>query len=169
MVTADRLILELNHLGLHFLVGETSKESAHRLSPTTILASLAGQTDARLRMAIIALLLYRPDFAQAIPEALNQLKRLDRQTLELYYTAAVFLQQIYLEQLRRTIIQWQVLPDLFSQELDIPDSDNPQERLHLLSERHRKLSGLSINWMGTYQYAAKRLISRLEKEAAWAA
>jgi hypothetical protein len=169
MRTADRLISELNYLGLHFLVGETSKEYHHRLSPATILAGLAGHTDARLRMALTALLLYQPSIAQAIPEALKQLNKRDQKTLKLNYTAAVFLQQINQEPLQKTITHWQILPDLFSQELGIPDDVPPQRKLHLLSELHRKISGLSINWIGTYQYTVKRLISRLEKEAVWIA
>jgi hypothetical protein len=119
-------------------------------------------------MALIALFLYQPAFAKAVAEALEQLDETDQTKLKLFYTAAMLLQQIHAERLRLLCPQ-ETLPDLFSFELDIPLTGSPKVRLRQLAARHRVLSGWSFNWLGTYQYAAKRLITRLEKEAVWAA
>ncbi len=168
MISPDVLTASINNHGLHFVVGGiSSDEPLPRLSPAAILAGLSEQSDARLRMAIIALLLYRPDLAAFIPTAIGMLDGAGQQALKLFCTAAVLLQQIHDERLKRLIPQWQVLPDYFSQELNLPQTGSPQDRLFSLSLIHRRLSGLAANWMGTYQYAAERLMIGLEKEVSW--
>jgi len=169
MKSADELIAQLDALGLHFVIGGAIAEPAQSLSPEELLAALAQQPDARLRMALIALLLYHPEFALAVPAALTRLNESDQLTLKLFYTASVLLQWIHAERLRRLLGQWEPLPDLFSQELGISPAGNPRTQLRRLSERHRVLAGLAANWMGTYEHAAERLMTRLEREAEWAA
>ena len=167
--SADELIGALNALGVHFLAGGESVVPFPALPPARLLAALAQQTDARLRLAIVALLLWRPELARAIPEATAYLAEPALTTLKLFYTAAVLLQQEYAAQLHDLLGQWESLPGLFSEELQIPPTDNTEARLKRLGERHRALSGLAANWIGTYKYAAERLIKRLEWEAQWAA
>jgi len=164
---ADELVSALNTLGVHFLAGgETG--GASLLSPAQLLVALAGQTDARLRLAIVPLLLCRPDLARAVPEATMQLTEPALTTLKLFYTAAVLLQQEYAAKLRDLLGRWEPLPDLFSKELKVPSAGSPEARLKRLGERHRTLSGLAANWIGTYRHGAERLIRRLEWEAQWA-
>jgi len=160
--SADELISALNALGVHFLAGGESGGLPPALPPARLLAALAQQTDARLRLAIVALLLCRPDLARAVPEAAAHLIEPALITLKLFYTAAVLLQQEYAAQLHHLLGQWEPLPGLFSEELQIPPTDNTEARLKRLGERHRALSGLAANWIGTYKYAAERLLKRLE-------
>ncbi|MEW6718337.1 MAG: hypothetical protein AB1345_12670 [Chloroflexota bacterium] len=167
--SVEELIAELYALGLHFVIGEKPLHTTQRLPPEDLLAGLARQTDARLRMALTALFLYRPTLVSAIPGALARLKEIHQTNLKLFYTAAAILQFVYVERLQAHLPLWQPLPDLFSQELNIPQRGDPHERLRHLSARHYEISGLAVNWVGTYQYAATRLITRLEKEEAWAA
>jgi len=167
--SADELIGALNALGVHFLAGGESVVPFPALPPARLLAALAQQTDARLRLAIVALLLWRPELARAIPEATAYLAEPALTTLKLFYTAAALLQQEYAAQLHDLLGQWEPLPDLFSEELQIPPADSTEVRLKRLGECHRSLSGLAANWIGTYKYAAERLIKRLEWEAQWTA
>ena len=167
--SGDELIGALNALGVHFLAGGESVVPFPALPPARLLAALAQQTDARLRLAIVAFLLCRPELAHAVPEATAYLIEPALTTLKLFYTAAVLLQQEYAAQLHDLLGQWEPLPGLFSEELQIPPTDNTEARLKRLSERHRALSRLAANWIGTYKYAAERLIKRLEWEAQWAA
>jgi hypothetical protein len=167
-ISADELIGTLNALGVHFLAGGESVE-ASPLPPARLLAALAEQADARLRLAIVPLLLCRPEFAHAVPEAAAHLAEPSRTTLKLFYTAAVLLQQEYAVQLRSLLGRWEPLPDLFSRELQVPSTGSLEARLRRLGERHRVSSGLAANWIGTYRYAAERLIKRKEWEAQWAA
>ena len=59
-------------------------------------------------------------------------------------------------------------PDLYCAELGMSDKGNPKERLQHLAQRHTTLTGLALNWVGTYEHAVQRLIRRLESEALWA-
>ena len=167
--SAEGLTAELQAHGLHFLIGERPAPSTPRLSSAELLAGLTRQADARLRAALIALLLYNPALGKAVPEALSQLEGRERMTLKLYYTATVILQAKYAERLRLLAPGWRPLPDLFSQELDIPMHENQRVRLQQLGKLHRQITGLAANWPGTYEYAASRLIRRLEKEVLWTA
>ncbi|MCL4506203.1 MAG: hypothetical protein M1434_10065 [Chloroflexi bacterium] len=88
LCTPDELVGALDALGVHFLSGGDSSPRARSLAPAELLAQLAAQPDARLRLAIIPLLLCRPEFASAAPTALEQLTEQRRQTFKLYYTAA---------------------------------------------------------------------------------
>jgi hypothetical protein len=163
----DELIATLESLGLHFVIGREQGEVAP-VPPAVLIAGLAEQTDARLHMALTALFLYRPYFADQVSEVLASLSPAAGQRLKIYYTAAVFLQQAYQEALEQVGLSGQTLPDLFSAELDIPPEIPPQEALRRLGEYHRHTMGLAANWVGMYHHAAKRLITRLQKEAAWA-
>jgi hypothetical protein len=87
----------------------------------------------------------------------------------LYYTAAHFLQAEYMVELEKGLKVFQKLPDLFSRELNITKRGSPEDSLKELACRHIEISGLPLNWYGTYQYAAVRVLTRLKKERQWAA
>ena len=53
--TADELVSALNALGVRFLAGGEDVESPATLPPARLLAALAQQRDARLRLAIVPL------------------------------------------------------------------------------------------------------------------
>jgi hypothetical protein len=63
----------LAQLDVHF-VSWTRPVSGARLAkrPVTLIASLAEQDEARLRLAIIPLMLRHPDLANIVPEAVKQ-------------------------------------------------------------------------------------------------
>lgn len=165
----DELVSTLNSLGIHFVAGgEKVRKLAYAMSPSELLAALARQSDARLRLAIIAVLLYRPEFANAVPEAITRLAEPAQSTLELFYTAAMLLQQKYADRLQSLLGAREPLPDFFSRQLGIATSGDAQFRLKQLAERHRVWSGLDINWLGTYEHAVERVIKRLERESQWA-
>jgi hypothetical protein len=65
------------------------------IRPSALLADLVRQPSARVRNAVIAVLLAYPDYAEAVPAALERLRPAEQQTLRLFYTAAVLLQQEY--------------------------------------------------------------------------
>jgi hypothetical protein len=167
MTSTNELITTLESLGLHFVTGGEQRE-ATPVSPSVLIAGLAEQTDARLHMALTALLLYLPHFADEVSAALISLSPVAGQRLKIFYTAAVFLQQTYQEALEQVGLSGQTLPDLFSAELGIPPEIPPHEALRRLGEYHRRKTGLAANWVGMYHHSAKRLITRLRKEAAWA-
>ena len=164
---ADRLVTELNRLGVHFVTGGEPEGLVLPLSPVELLAGLTAQSEARLSLALIPLLLVHPELAAAVPEALIRLAEREQLTLKLFYTAAVILQQFHAEQLRALLGRYDPLPDHFAAELGIPTSGYYVNQLKYLGERHRTLSGLAINWVGTYHHAADRLLKQFTLEVQW--
>ena len=79
------------------------------------------------------------------------------------YTASVFLQRKYQERLSGIFGTQTQLPDLYSSKLGVSLDVNPDTSLANLSKRHQALSGQFINWLGTYEHAAERLIKHMEK------
>lgn len=63
-----------------------------------------------MRAAVIAVLLACPEYAEAVPAALERLQPLERLTLGCFYTAAMLLQQEYAGRLRQFVSsRWQWL------------------------------------------------------------
>lgn len=167
MWSADQLVAELNRLGVHFVTGGGVERSTPSLPSAALLAGLASQPEARLRLALIPLLLAHPEVATAVPEALARLPKREQLTLKLFYTAAVILQQCHAEQLRALLGWYDLLPDRFATELGVLTEGDCLARLKHLGERHQALSGLAINWVGTYHHAADRLLKQLSLEVQW--
>jgi len=167
MIQANKLLAEMNRIGVHFLVGEDQLVLTEPLSPAALLAGLAAQTDARLRLALIAVLLQHPEFAEQSHAALEMLDDKHHLNFKLYYTAAHFLQIAYKIQLRNILGQFNMLPDFYSEELKITKVGSVTDQLKRLAERHKEISEVSLNWYGTYKHAAQRIITRLELEQKW--
>ncbi len=165
----DFLTAELQSRGLLYLAGPLPAPPVSQLKEEVLLAELARQQDARLRSALIPLFLQQPHFAGVLPIALNQLNPKEQMTLKTYYTAAVILQDEFERALREYIPNWHPLPDLYSTELGVKQKVDIATRLRQLSDFHTQLTGLTINWPGTYRHAAESLIHRLQQEVRWAA
>ncbi len=167
-LTADELVGVLDALDVHFLSGGVDSSRTRPVQPRELFAELATQEDARLQLAIIPLLLRHPEFAESAHEATAHLPDRPRHTLQLFYTAAVFLQRQHYTILTRLVDSPQpLLPNDYADEYGLPSEDDPSLSLRLLGQKHAELSGLAINWTGAYQHAANRFISRLEHEALW--
>jgi hypothetical protein len=162
----ERLVAELAQLGVNYLSRQENVETIPRL-PRIILAELLRQQSSRVRTALISLFLANPQYASQIPAALKHLGTRDSLTLKLFYTAAVFLQQKYAGLLKKfSRSPWTELPDLFSSELAI-SGDSLQDQLIALGNLHMQLTGIKLNWVGTYESAAKDLIRRWQMEKVW--
>lgn len=168
-MNTDLLISELDRLGLHYLVGESVVTNTEPLKPESLLAGLSAHPDARVRHALIALLLFKPVFSDFALKATGLLTGKEKTRFMFYYTAGMLLQQIYISSLKHFVSDWKSIPDLFSSELGLPGSGTPSWRMQKLSELQNKKSRLSVDWPGTYNNIAERLIARCEKEHMWPA
>ena len=162
----SRLIDQLNSLGVYFLRGN-SLSPAMPLDSTTFLSALANSDEARLRLALIPLLLRCPDVAEYAPIVAFQLSQSAQVLFICYYTAAMLLQQKYRSRLENLIELSAPLSDHFSAELGLLPHQNPETDLRLLGEQQKRLSGQSLNWYGTYHHAAERFIIHLERRKLW--
>jgi hypothetical protein len=162
----ERLVAELELLGIRYLSRHTSDRAERVRPPDILLADLVRQPSARVRAAVIAVLLAHPEYAEAMPAALKRLRPAERRTLRLFYTAAVLLQREYAGRLR-TFVAGQWLPDRFAVDLGLPDTTSPRERLAALGRQHRQQAQAYVNWVGTYDSVAHRLLRSWEVEAQW--
>jgi hypothetical protein len=126
------------------------------------------QPSARVREAVIAVLLSHPTYAKAAPAALAQLPAPEQLILRFYFTAAMLLQRQYADLLRPHLTDpWHWLPDLFSRELGVTGEGAPRERLERLGAAQRASTGSIVNWTGTYENVARKLIRRCQVEQRW--
>jgi hypothetical protein len=132
------------------------------LSDSEILTELSTHEGARIQMALIPLLLRCPSFSDVVPDVVDTLSDSDGAVLKLYYTAAVLLQSIHENELRRFLGDISLLKDIYSKELEV-EGDSAEERLHSLAASHARLSGLDINWVGTYRHSAERFLKALTR------
>ncbi|MEO6061648.1 MAG: hypothetical protein ABIQ99_06905 [Thermoflexales bacterium] len=167
-VSDNRLVAELWTLGVPF-VGGAMETGTEALSPIRLLSGLASSPDARVQLGLIPLLLRRPEKAVALQEAAMSLGGQARIRLMCYATAAALLQVEHWERLLLATHATELLPDFFSSDLALAPDNDPDRRLDALAARQAVLSGRDLNWRGTYESAAVRLLTRLEREAAWTA
>jgi hypothetical protein len=162
----EQLIAELGLLGIRYLSRCTADRAERVRAPDALLADLVQQPSARVRNAVIAVLLSHPDYAEAIPAALERLGPDDRQTLQLLYTAAALLQQEHAERLR-SFVTGQQLADRFAADLELPHAASPRDQLAVLGRRHRQRTRTVVNWVGTYENVVRRLLRSWELEIQW--
>jgi death-on-curing protein len=163
----ERLVAELEQLGVRYLSRQTSERTIHNRLPHQLLADLVRQPSSRVRAALIALLLAQPSFAKYVPAALKSLPPEQVITLKLFYTAAVLLQHQYAASLQTFLgADWSRLPDLFSAEFNLPATASRQQ-LRVLAKLHQQKTGMILNWAGTYENAARHLLRRWELEQTW--
>jgi hypothetical protein len=164
MMIDNQLASELQRLEIAFLRGDAGSSS---VDPVELIAGLAASEEARLRLALIPLLVQRPDYSAHVNKALRLLDAAARLTLVCYYTAAVLLQRKYAEQLESMDSPFVPLPDYFAEELGLSTIGNPSKTLEMLADRQSTLSGERINWLGTYEHAFNRWWAQRKREATW--
>lgn len=132
------------------------------LSDSEVLVGLISHEGARIQMALIPLFLRHPHFIDFVPDVVEKLSEAEGTVLKLYYTAAVLLQDIHRDKLQRFLGDTSLLKDIYSEELGV-EGASTEERLHLLAASHVHLSGLDINWVGTYRHSANQFLKSLER------
>ena len=166
----EKLVAELELLGIRYLSRQSSYRADQVRSPEVLLADLIRQPSARVRAAVIAVMLSHPEYAGDVSAALKRLRPPERLTLQAFYLAAVLLQQEYAHRFRPLLTsRWRWLPELqeTKEELRMPAKGTPHERLVELGREHRRLTQTAVNWTGTFEQAARQLLRQLEKETQW--
>lgn len=162
-ITGTELVDALNQLDVPFLAGGSTGGGPHRVFPATLLAALAGSQEARLRLALIPLLLRHPEFDSSVDAALVEMPASAVVGFQCYFAAAVLLQRKYWERLQIFVTPMTPLSPHFFGELALEHHCDPEEGLKLLAERQALLSGQQINWRGTYEHAAQRFLTHMER------
>ena len=165
-VQDDELVGELDALSVHFLSGGDGR-SRRQLSEAELLAGLAASLDTSVQLAIIPLLLTRPEVAQGAMAAVAQLLWQPQLLLCCYYTAAFYLQRKYASTLRAAQLPSEPLPNLFAVMLKMPIYTTAEDGLRNLAQRQRQLCGDTVNWLGAYEHALQQLLRQRKMAQRW--
>jgi len=168
MATEEQVVAELAALGISYLSRQTLTPADCVRPPVQLLADLMQQPSARVREAVIALLLSHPEYAVFVPTALRDLTPGQQLTMKIFYTAAVWLQQEHMQRLMPFVgSRWCLLPDMFSVEFGLQTGVLPTERLAWLGRMQRRKTRVAANWTGTYENVARKLVRSWEMQAQW--
>lgn len=168
-MSGNELAAALVALEVPFIAGGPHQRVAAPPQPAVLLASLATSDEARLRLALIPLLLHHSEYADHAAAALHLMPPAAQTCFKCYYTAAMLLQRkhrVRLEALGRATV---LLPDLFCKELGVSERAKPEHALKLVAMRQRVLTGRPINWQGTYEHGAEGYLKAMERRQQWQA
>ena len=165
--TTAILAATLDQLGVHFIAGQADTQTKTAESPLALLCGLASSSEARLRLALIPLFLKHPEYALHVEEALPGLGPTAQLFLRCYYTAAQLLQQKHFQTLIELFGELTTLPPLFEITFKLDTTESPDMRLQQLGRKQAKLSGLPLNWYGTYKHAYYRLVQHSKRRLRW--
>ena len=133
------------------------------IADDALLARLAAHDDPRLRQALIAVFLLKPQLAPLALKLRASLPANAETELIAQYTAAVYLQQMWRVQLERYLPSFQFLPDYFSGEFGLPGPEDGYGKpgLYALANWHQQRTGVSANYLSEYFGACDLLLAQL--------
>jgi hypothetical protein len=132
---------------------------------TTLIARLAGHPDPRLREALIPLFLRQPELADQTPGLVGRLPPVAADVLRQFYTAAVYLQRLWLSTLRIYLGGFPLLPDYFGRahyRLPAPDERFGEAGLRDLARLYTDKTGL--DWLSVYETTMNIFLQQLNLE-----
>ncbi len=161
----ERLVVALRERGVDYLMSDEGQ--AAPLSDEALIASLAAHEDARLRSALTALFILRPELAERVPALVRQLAPAAQDELQIRYMAAVYLQRFWRTRLEIHHLERPDLPDLFSAELGLPAPEDMYGKpgLQALAEWHQRQHPVTYNRRVEYELVIEHLIASLKMQA----
>jgi hypothetical protein len=161
-VTGEQMASALHILGVNFLIGDTNADALLHKQPVQLIIALAESREARLRLSLIPLFLEHPEFSKHVRKTVQGLSESAQVTLQCYYTAAFLLQRKNRAELDLLVGKKRSIPDLFSRKMGLLLTTDPEKDLQELAKRHEIISGMRINWLGTYYHAMQVWMRGLE-------
>lgn len=158
----DTLVAALRARGVDCLA--PSDAAGPPLDDAALIASLAAHPDARLKQALCALFLVRPQLAPLVPGLLDDLPPAATVELTARYMAAVYLRAMWATRLGHYLPDLPPLADHFSQSLGLPAPGELHGKagLYALAAWHEQQTGRRINYRAEYENAAELLFGRLQ-------
>ena len=169
MVSDAALVAALREYGVRYFTADPSEPHPRHepIPPQQLLAGLAQAESARVRHAIAALLLVRPELATLVPGVAETLPDGAKDVLIHGYVAAVYLQRAWRTRLRRYLGAQAELPPLWIEQQGLPNPDERLGRAGLSALRTRQGRGATARH-GIYEQVALNLFGQLvaERDAA---
>jgi hypothetical protein len=163
----DQLVAKLRESGVRYLVPTDARaDESQPLNTLDLLNRLAEIGDPRLRHSMIGLFILHSNWADFAEQLAALLQGAARIELIAHYMAAVYLQRMWRTRLS-FYLDVQLLPDLFSKQLDLP---SPEDRfgktgLHALANWHAAQTNPAFNHLSSYEHVMDLLFDQLEREA----
>jgi hypothetical protein len=164
----DALVAQLWEQGVRYLApSQVDLPASSRVSSNELILRLSSHPDARLRLALVALLILRPSWGSYVHSEMHDLAEPLRTELQALYTAAVYLQRLWHTRLRIYLGKFDVLPDLYSSQLGLPAAEERHGKagLHALSAWQARRSPYLFNWLSSYNKVMNLLFGQLKMEA----
>jgi len=161
----EALAATLAQFDVHYLRTPTETEPLP-VDPAGLIAVVAKHPSPRVRETLIPLFLRHPEFARYVPDLVAVLPPTASTTLQHWYTAAVYLQQLWWGKLEMYLGNGPLLPDYFGQsewELPAPTEHYGEAGLRVLAEHLRSKTG--DNWLSTYQTVMSLYLNQLKLKA----
>lgn len=137
------------------------------LDDADLMGRLASHADPRLREALIPLFLRHPDLAARATGLIQRLEPAAADTLRHFYTAAVYLQRLWLSTLRLHMGSFPMLTDHFGQpyyHLPAPDVKFGEAGLRSLARHYTAKTGM--DWLSVYQATMNLFLQQLRLDEA---
>lgn len=135
-ITRDDLVAGLHARGVCYLA-PTPNGDEPALEDDELIIGITRADDARLRFALAALFLVRPDLAQLAASLENALPSPARDELRKQYVAAMYLQRLWRTHLRLQFGELPLITERYTREMNLPapDAMHGELGLRLLCER----------------------------------
>lgn len=135
-------------------VNQASSASAS-LAPAELLAALCDHPEARMKMAMIALLLRQLSFGQYVPDAFMLVKN---KAYFCYVTPAFYLQQLYQHELTRYFGAQPCLQNWFAALFQTSPNASAEQGLQTVAVQQAHWINPFTNWLGGYKHVAQRML-----------
>ncbi len=163
----DLIVENLRALDICYLAsGNIKQEARVNLPPPVLIKRIAESADPRLRLALIAIFIRHPRNSSIVPDLVSRLDEPARTELKTFYMAAVYLQRYWMPRLKLYMENFPLLPDLYSEELALPEPEDRHGKigLYALAEWHASRSPYHFNWRVSYLKVMDLLFAQFRME-----
>lgn len=153
----DEMLHALQQWGVPFLSGARASEAPSPLTSCELIQSLIESDSERLKLAVTAFFLIRPERAADVHAVLPHLDQRGSTLLKYYYMAAAYLQVLWQTALMSP--KQMLLPDYFSEALGLPPPTIPQSHMGLvaLEEKFQEAVGWPYNYRSSFDALVRLL------------
>ena len=145
----ESLVAALRERGITYLTPSDAVSVGAPKTHEQLLCALVHQDDSRLRLAVVPLLLRRPEISESVPALAARLDEKASLELQTLYMAAVYMQRNWRSRLGIYLDDMPLLPDLFSQQMGLPLPDEQFGKAGLIE--------LADAWKARSEYPFDRL------------
>lgn len=161
----DNLVAALREYGITYLAPSDAKQE-QAISAEDLIVAILNQPDDRLKLALVSLFIRNPHLVETVQQLEAKLSASLLLDLKTLYMAAVYLQRFWFIQLGLYLDDMSLLPDLYSQQLNLPPADERFGKvgLYALADDWTTRSPYPFNWLASLQKNMDLFLASLKLE-----